>query len=221
MNAQARHKSFNWHRFLKKWSQDFINNYENSSQLPAEVLDSGWLGFSGATEEQIHRVEARLQTSLPPSYRAFLKVSNGWRQTTPFIYRIWSVEEIEWFSIRHASWIKSFTEAHLNSRNRHTSDNHRLNGSLHISFVPESEYFLYGDQQDCSKIRLEYLNSALEVSAKGESAIYLLNPQIVSDEGEWEAWFFGDWLPGADRYRSFQALMEAEYKNFLEMKDGS
>ncbi len=49
------------------------------------------------------------------------------------------------------------------------------------------------------------------------SAIYLLNPQVVTEEGEWEAWFFANWLPGAARYRSFQEMMEAEYQDFLAL----
>jgi hypothetical protein len=212
-------ENFDWHDFLKQWSDDFIRNFKNVNQLPVEVINSRWLGFPGATEDQIRNAELRLRTSFPPSYRAFLKVSNGWRQTTPFIYRIWSVEEVEWFSKRHSGWIRAFTESHFNSRRSHTQNKHQLNGSPHISKVPDADYFLYGDRQDCSKIRLDYLNSSLEVSAKGESAIYLLNPHVISTQGEWEAWFFGDWLPGADRYRSFQELMEAEYRNFLEMKD--
>ena len=50
----------------------------------------------------------------------------------------------------------------------------------------------------------------------GLDSIYLLNPQVVTAAGEWEAWFLADYLGGADRYPSFQALMEAEYQNFLD-----
>lgn len=53
----------------------------------------------------------------------------------------------------------------------------------------------------------------------GDAAIYVLNPQIVTPEGEWEAWLFADWLPGAARYRSFQDLMQAEYAQ--AMRDAS
>jgi hypothetical protein len=39
----------------------------------------------------------------------------------------------------------------------------------------------------------------------------------VAKDGEWEAWFFANWLPGATRYRSFQGMMEPEYQNFLAL----
>lgn len=50
-----------------------------------------------------------------------------------------------------------------------------------------------------------------------DAAIYLLNPEIIDENGEWEAWFFADWLPGADRYPSFRSLMESEFQNSLEL----
>ncbi len=47
--------------------------------------------------------------------------------------------------------------------------------------------------------------TALEISDHevSGSAVYLLTPQIITPEGEWEAWFFAHWIPGAERYRSF------------------
>lgn len=42
-------------------------------------------------------------------------------------------------------------------------------------------------------------------------AILLLNPQVITSEGEWEAWFFSNWGPGADRYPSFWELMQEQY----------
>jgi len=48
----------------------------------------------------------------------------------------------------------------------------------------------------------------------GDSAVYLLNPQVISADGEWEAWFFANWLPRAHRYRSFQEMMEAHFHQF-------
>ena len=48
--------------------------------------------------------------------------------------------------------------------------------------------------------------------------MYLLNPMVVTPEGEWEAWMFAHWLPGARRYRSFWELMGGEYRMFLRVR---
>jgi hypothetical protein len=210
--------SFDWQGFLKNWSQDYLTYTQDVDHLDAEAVESEWLGFPGASEVQIAAVEARLSIRLPPSYREFLKVSNGWRQTTPFIYRILAVEEVEWFAIRHAEWIESFNQK-FGSCQSLMPLNNSSNGASSGSSIADSEYFTYGQDQDCSKIRVEYLSACLSISEMGESSIYLLNPRIVTHHQEWEAWFFGDWLPGADRYPSFQSMMEAEYRNFLEMRE--
>jgi HEAT repeat protein len=50
----------------------------------------------------------------------------------------------------------------------------------------------------------------------GDSIIYLLNPQVVASDGEWEAWRFAHWIPGAERFPSFELLMRSEHELFLQ-----
>ena len=101
--------------------------------------------------------------------------------------------------MRNAEWIEAYVDP--------------IGGLGDLSLTDE-EYLVYGETQDSVRFRVEYLESALEVSDIGDSAIFLLNPKVVTPDGEWEAWFFGNWLPGANRYRSFAELMEAEYQSF-------
>lgn len=206
--------SFDWERFLKRWSQELLESLDSDRHtLPPDVIASGWLGYPGATEADIAQAETRLGAKLPPSYRAFLKVTNGWRQTTPFISRLWSTQEIDWFTVRRQDWLET-----LLAKSGHRAAEFPNSGSAPPS-IPNEAYFVYGDEQDCRKIRVEYLQTALEISQRKEAAIYLLIPQVVTETGEWEAWFLGDWLPGADRYRSFQDMMQAEYESFLELRE--
>jgi hypothetical protein len=189
--------AFDWKEFLTEWNKELLEDVEFVENLPAEVVSTGWLGYPGAAETEIAEAEARLGKILPPSYREFLQVTNGWRGS-PFVRKIWSVQEVDWFFIRNQQWIDSYISKYANAP--------------HIS---DEEYLVYGDEQRNPAIRVEYLRSALEISEKGDSVIYLLNPQIVTDKGEWEAWFFADWLSGAKRYRSFWDLMEGEYAEWV------
>ncbi len=75
----------------------------------------------------------------------------------------------------------------------------------------EEEYRTYDEQQVA--LRDEYLQTALALSDDNDGVV-LLNPRTVSDDGEWEAWFFASWIPGAYRYRSFWDLMQGEYESF-------
>jgi HEAT repeat protein len=80
----------------------------------------------------------------------------------------------------------------------------------------EQEYFNYS-QQDSVHFDVKHLAQALCISDVGDSAVLLLNPMVVWPDGEWEAWFFANWLPGATRYRSFADWMHHE---LAELRDG-
>ena len=192
---------FNWRGFLEQFSQSLLDDDMIRAQQSQETLNSKWLGFPAASIQEINNVEDRLGVSLPPSYRQFLQTSNGWRSSGAFIYRVWSTTEITWFKERHQAWIDAYT------------------GPKPIlqPTISDQDYFVYGEEQDPITLRVEYLPTALEISDVGDACIYLLNPKVVTEEGEWEAWFFANWLPGAARYRSFQELIEAEYRNFLAL----
>ncbi len=195
---------YKWKELLTKWNEEIVES-EDKEYLSPEAITSGWIGYPGATEIQIQQTEDRLGRKLPPSYREFLKFSNGWGKTTSFIDRLWSSEEIEWFSVRHQDWIDAWRvgEAHFGGPKP----------------VSDEEYFIYGERQNPGILRGEYLQTALEISDLGDSAIYLLNPQIMTEDDEWEAWFFANWLPGVNRYRSFWELMLAEYETFARLKN--
>ena len=64
------------------------------------------------------------------------------------------------------------------------------------------------------------LRQTLEISYDEDSAVYLLNPRVVSAGGEWEALVFATWSPEVERFPAFAAMMQARYREFRE-RDGS
>lgn len=86
-----------WHELLKSWSRHILATSDYRDYLPEEVIDEEnfWIGYPGASEEQIVRAERRLKTRLPESYREFLKITNGWPTGGPYVTRILPVEELE------------------------------------------------------------------------------------------------------------------------------
>ncbi len=200
---------FPWKDWLTRYSQVLLAaldpaEYSGSAELDLtpERLASGWLGFPGVSDDQLASLEARLGLPLPPSYRQFLSASNGFLQPGQFVPRLFSSDE--------AGWLRDLDPATIEDWNRGAA----LAGPLPP--VPDEDYFVYGRAQDSAKFRLEYLPSTLLISAREEAgtAVYLLNPQVVNKDGEWEAWLFAHWLPGANRYRSFWELMQAEQRSF-------
>lgn len=194
--------NYNWKDLLTRISKQIIESGQYLvnppyiyGEPPPEIVANTWLGYPGATEEQIVVAENRLGIVLPPSYREFLKVSNGWQQAYPVLGKFWSTEELDWFAVRNQQWIDAWVRPGLPSPK-----------------VTDEEYFIYDADQNYLAVRVEYLQTALEISAGGDAAICLLNPRIITKDGEWEAWYFDNKLPGAMRFRSFCDLMEAQYE---------
>jgi hypothetical protein len=181
-----------WKSWLVSWNRELLERIDPSLEtllaqasitleshllkydITPEVRASGWLGYPAATEDQIKRLESRLGKTLPPSYRAFLKVSNGFRQPGILVWRLLPTEEVDWFRVR----------------NRETIDILKSHG-------------------------LEDLSDTMEISAReiAGSAVYLLNPGVVSADGEWEAIYYAHWQDtNCISYPSFWDLMQKEYQ---------
>jgi cell wall assembly regulator SMI1 len=158
------------------------------------MVEAGWLGEPGATEEMIDATERRLGVPLPPSYRQFLAESNGFRQLSPFIWKLFGTAQVDWFRQRNTEWIEAYQIADDISPEEHR----------HATL-------------DSGLWRAAYLWSCLQISEEGDSAVVLLNPEVVTPEGEWEAWFFANWVPGVERYRSFREYMEHELKSAQDL----
>jgi hypothetical protein len=199
--------AFAWHPFLEHFSREVLADRDQRASLPPEVITSGWLGFPPATANEVKALEKRLGTRLPDSYRSFLLTSNGWRTAGAFVYDLLPAAKVTWFRDSHKDWLDAWGEGA------------RVYGEAIP--VSDEEYFVYGPEQDSCKFRDEYWRATLAISGIGDSAIYLLNPLVVTADGEWEAWCFANWYPGAHRYRSFRELMQHELQSFVELREQS
>jgi len=189
-----------WKSFLKQWNDEIMVYLKKATwQFTAaemSALKDGWMGFDGADDKDIEDLEKRLNVKLPPSYKEFLKFTNGWKQIgfDAESAKLYSTTEVDWFRIKNPEAIDNW-----------------MVGAQFMPDIPDEVYFVYGPEQDPVNLRNSYLESTLAISELVDAGIYLLNPEVVTADGEWEAWFFGFHLPGANRYRSFEAMMKAEY----------
>jgi hypothetical protein len=184
-----------WKNFLAEYNRELLSYEEVVEVLPPERIKAGWLGCVGASEGEITAVEKRLAMPLPPSYRAFLKVSNGWSFPSVSIFDLLPATKVVWFCEQNQDWIDAY-----------------VGPSAELPPISDKEYFVYGAKQDCITFRADYLQTALQISEVADGSVVLLNPKATTPQGEWETWFFANWLPGAVRYRSFVEWLAAERK---------
>jgi hypothetical protein len=146
------------------------------------LADHGELNEPASVDE-IGAAEDRLGLTFSESYRSFLQSTNGFEPAG-----LRPVQEIGWFRIEYPESVDMF----------HVEEE---------PSVPDEEYFVYGRAQDCALFRPEYLQTALIVGDTTADKALLLNPAVSSPVGEMEAWDFSLWLPAADRFPSFKAMV--------------
>ena len=56
-------------------------------------------------------------------------------------------------------------------------------------------------------------------SAIGDAAVILLNPKVISADGEWQTYFLANWIPGARPYRSFADFVTDEIDGVCEWRN--
>ncbi|WP_217134916.1 SMI1/KNR4 family protein [Streptomyces sp. AC558_RSS880] len=90
---------FDWRSFLLEWSGEWADSLpdgEARSEEDEAARQARWLGFPPASEERITALEKRLGRRMPPSYREFLKVSDGWRYAGGFVSLLAGSAEACW-----------------------------------------------------------------------------------------------------------------------------
>jgi cell wall assembly regulator SMI1 len=181
-----------WRNLLATWSREILAVEKYRQELSPDVVSSGWLGFPAATEAEIAAAEARLGIALPPSYRTFLGVTNGWRTTKTFIERLRPVGEIAWYRDAYPDLLAAWRDGE------------------------QAEMARYRETDATTTVGY-WLQQTLAVSDDTE-AVLLLLPRAIEPGGEWPAWFFAAWIPGEDEYPSFWDLMVAQHESFLDLE---
>ncbi len=182
-----------WAPFLTQWSTQILqSDLATTVDPPPEKKD--WLGFSPASRAQIDQIEQRLGLSLPPSYTSFLRTTNGFLRPTRFVGRILPADEVTWLTTHNQPLIDIYSTTN--------------------SDLSDADYFDYAN--NAAHIRSAHIEHFVQITDDGDG-LYLLNPEVVTADGEWEALLFANWLPGFRRYPSFGHLMIDQYKSFAEL----
>ena len=171
-----------WREFLGELSRIILaldvpkNDDVNRPHFSDEVRATGYIGCAGAAESQIAAAEARLDCVFPPSYRAFLSVSNGW----PAIWhsvepgRLWECGQIQWGNAQEP---------------------------LRTDIIETECEYLRKDKT--SNPDFPAAVNPLSISDNGDACELWLLSEVAGEEGEWECWKGSSW-GGVDRWASFE-----------------
>ncbi|MEH0510363.1 SMI1/KNR4 family protein [Streptomyces sp. B21-106] len=91
--------AFDWRPFLQRWSGEWADSLpdgETRGEDDEVARRARWLGLPPASEERIAAMEERLGRRMPPSYRRFLEVSDGWRHAGGFVWLLAGTADAHW-----------------------------------------------------------------------------------------------------------------------------
>ncbi|NEQ45574.1 MAG: hypothetical protein F6K00_19340 [Leptolyngbya sp. SIOISBB] len=103
-------EKFDWTKFLHEFNSVLFELYKlEQLEQGEDVLDISYLR-PGAAVEEIAAAEDRLGIQLPPSYKAFLRVSKGfgWQSESAQVGALLSTNKIEWLSSYDPEWIEIY-----------------------------------------------------------------------------------------------------------------
>lgn len=187
-----------WKNFLSCWESqtlEILAYNEPYTEMEKTISRQKKQGFKVATDFEIKSIENDLSESLPKSIIDFWKASSGWRNLSMDGEDglIFGPDEVGWTKTLYPRIVPKEGEV--------------------LNEISDQLYFDYSKNQDTVNYREAYIKSTLAVSQLIDSAVYLLNPEILTKDGEWEAWYLGFELPGAMRFKSFAHLMLYAYEN--------
>ncbi|WP_331766325.1 SMI1/KNR4 family protein [Embleya sp. NBC_00896] len=185
--------SFDWRSFLDRWSEEWADSWDPAESLhpeDEEARRTRRLGFDPAPATRIAALEERLGRRLPPSYREFLDVTDGWRHAGGFVWLLAGTEGVRWHE--DEAGLAELYEEELDEDS--TPEMVLLAGMWTRALQLDAE-------SDATYVLLD----PMDVDADGEWAVYYCR-----------AWA-GD-LP--ERYASFREFMVAMHRGFHSLRAG-
>ncbi|MGW3288424.1 SMI1/KNR4 family protein [Streptomyces sp. NPDC001002] len=183
--------AFDWRPFLLGWSgewADSLRDGEARGAVDEAARQARWLGFPPAAEDRISAMEERLGRQVPPSYREFLKVSDGWRHAGGFVWLLAGTEDAHWHHNESglADVFEEYLDEDAGPEERREADTWRR--GLQLSVESDAMYVVF-DPED--------------VDEDGEWAVYT-----------WAGWRAAP----PERYANFLAFMRGMHREFHSLR---
>ncbi|MFE2278146.1 SMI1/KNR4 family protein [Streptomyces sp. NPDC059454] len=182
---------FDWRSFLLKWSGEWADSLPDGEARGEEdeaSRQARWLGFPPASEERIAAMEERLGRRMPPSYRKFLEVSDGWRHAGGFVSLLAGTADAHWHNDESglAVVFEEYLDEDAGPEERREADIWRR--GLQLDVESDATYVLMDPE---------------EVDEDGEWAVYT-----------WASWRADS--PG--RHASFRSFMRDMFREFHSLR---
>lgn len=175
-----------WTEFLQRWSREAIAHADDLGlEITPETRASGWIGAPPASAATIAAAEARLGRTLPPSYREFLAITDGWP--------VLSFDFDEVLPVSAVDWVKT------------------ANPGLYDIVCDESDYEWPPDSDDGPPL----MNRALMLSTGTDNFLFDTGRVSADGEWATTTWTSWNPGADEEQQPSFRAGLEDHYASFV------
>ncbi|MFF2848240.1 SMI1/KNR4 family protein [Streptomyces sp. NPDC058001] len=183
--------AFDWRSFLLGWSGEWADSLpegETRGEDDEAARQARWLGFPPASEDRIMAMEKRIGLRMPPSYREFLKVSDGWQHAGGFVWLLAGTKEARWHN--DESGLADVFEENLDEDSQPEE-------------LREADLWRRGLQLDVQSDAMYVLMDPEDVDEDGEWAVYT-----------WAGWRAAP----PERYPNFLEFMRDMHREFHTLR---
>ena len=198
-----------WRELLTEMNR-LVLACELQEELAPEVLARGWLGEPPATEDAIAAAELRLGLTLPPSFKSFYRVANGWYWPHPEVRMILPVERIQRLGDSNNENVAAYLDGYLwqgyyMDHGKEVAE--RLGQDAASRLGIEAAAALL-DADDPMRNIAAMVEISLEEPPMSE-ALILLDPTTVAHDGEMQTAFSSSWTVGLPSNGTFWEFMKS------------
>ncbi len=129
---------FLWKELLQNLSEAAIKK-DDASFYDQDVRQSGWLGYQGATKEEISQVEEKLGIKLPADYKGFLITTNGLRPVSVTSGTLLPVAEIDYLKNVEEPYIFDLLLDYPQEEAEEQGYREKLSSAILISQYPDEQ----------------------------------------------------------------------------------
>lgn len=170
--------------FFKSSDLRTIEMHKQNGSISERNLEKHTMACEPASLEIIEQREKFLKIKLPPSYKEFLLISNGFGVVWTCLNNLLPIEKVDWSKNTESRWsLDMFQDEPVT--------------------VSDEQYFYYESDQDTVLSRTSYIVESLKISEWYDGLCLFLNPMVKFGD-EWEVLEYATWHPGIRRFKSFK-----------------
>jgi len=172
-----------WKELLQKLSDAAIKIDDNSF-YDQDVRQSGWLGYQGATKEEIRQAEEKLGITLPADYKDFLATTNGLKRISVTSGALLPISEIDYLKNIEEPYMFDLLLDYPQKDWEEDAYREMLSNAILISQYPdEQEVWLIPEDQAKTRWQTWSFAAWLPGEIRYPGFRYYIEDQLQSSEG--------------------------------------